>query len=260
MISTRLTYAERANYCLSTAANHLLQLLDEKKTNLALSADVTHAEQLLALAELMGPDICVLKTHMDMIDDFTPQLIQELRNLAHKHEFMLFEDRKFADIGNTVKHQYQGGIYHIAEWADLINAHSLPGPGTIKGLAEVGRKKNRGLILLAEMSSAGNLINLDYITNTLKMAEQFPDFVIGFVTQHALSPDPHWINFTPGIKLETGHDALGQQYVTPEKAIIENGADIIIVGRGILNAKDPLVEAHKYRERGWKSYLKRCQK
>ncbi len=111
------------------------------------------------------------------------------------------EDRKFADIGNTVKHQYEGGIYKIADWADITNAHILPGPGIINGLADVGRKKNRGLILLAEMSSSGHLMDEDYIKQTYKMAEQYADFVIGFVTQHALSTDPHWINFTPGVKL-----------------------------------------------------------
>jgi uridine monophosphate synthetase len=260
MIISRNTYAERAHYCLSPIAKNLFQLMDEKKTNLALSADVTSAQQLLKLADLLGPEICVLKTHIDIIEDFTPELTQQLRKLALKHRFLIFEDRKFADIGNTVKHQYEGGMYHIADWADIVNAHSLPGPGIIKGLAEVGRKKNRGLILLAEMSSAGHLINSDYMQSTLKMAEQFADFVIGFITQHALSKDPHWINLTPGVKLEDDQDKFGQQYVTPMKAIMEHGSDVIIVGRGIIKANDPLEEAQKYREKGWESYLQRCRK
>lgn len=259
MLASRLSYAERADYCLSPVAKHLFQLLDEKKTNLALSADVTSAQKLLDLADQLGPEICILKTHIDIIEDFTPDLTQELRKLARKHHFLLFEDRKFADIGNTVKHQYEGGIYRIADWADIINAHSLPGPGIVHGLAEVGRKKNRGLVLIAEMSSAGHLMNLEYMKNTFKIAEQFADFVFGFITQHALSADPHWINMTPGVKLETGQniDSLGQQYVTPEKAIIENGADIIIIGRGIITAKDPIAETRKYREQAWKAHLKR---
>ena len=260
MTSSRLTYHERASYCLSPLANRLLQLLDEKETNLALSADVTSAQTLLELADLLGPEICVLKTHIDIINDFTPALTHELRTLAHKHRFILFEDRKFADIGNTVKQQYEGGIYHISDWADMVNAHSLPGPGVVKGLAEVGRKKNRGLVLIAEMSSVGHFMNTDYIKNTLKMAEQFADFVIGFITQHALSTDPHWINLTPGIKLEEGIDALGQHYVTPESAILEQGSDIIIVGRGILSAHDPVAEARKYRAKSWEAYIKRSSR
>ncbi|OGT44130.1 MAG: orotidine 5'-phosphate decarboxylase [Gammaproteobacteria bacterium RIFCSPHIGHO2_12_FULL_37_34] len=255
-----LSYTERAKYCLSSIARRLLELCDEKETNLILSADVTSTEQLLTLANQLGPEICLLKTHIDIVEDFTPYLTLELGKLAHKHRFLIFEDRKFSDIGNTVKQQYAGGMYHIAEWADITNAHSLPGPGMVEGLAEVGRKKNRGLVLVAEMSSIGALTNEEYLKNTLKIAEQFADFVIGFITQHALSADPHWINMTPGVKLQEGKDKLGQQYITPEKAIIEHHADLIIVGRGIIAAADPVIECHKYREQSWKAYQKRCQK
>jgi uridine monophosphate synthetase len=257
MITSNLTYAERTAHCQSPVAQQLLQLMDDKKTNLALSADVTSAEQLLDLASNLGPEICVLKTHIDIIDDFTPALTQELTKLAHQHQFLIFEDRKFADIGNTVKHQYQGGIYKIADWADIVNAHSLPGPGIVQGLADIGLKKNRALLLLAEMSSFGHLMTPEYKKSTLAMAERFSDFVIGFITQQALSTDPRWINMTPGVKLDVGQDGLGQQYVTPEKAIIDHRSDIIIVGRGIISANNPRAEARKYRDHAWAAYQKR---
>lgn len=258
MIASRLSYKERANTCIAPIAKRLLQLMEDKKTNLALSVDVTSAAELLYFADHLGAEICMLKTHIDIIEDFTPALTAQLMKLAHQHNFILFEDRKFADIGNTVKLQYEGGIYRIADWADVTNAHSLPGPGIIKGLAEVGLKKNRGLILLAELSSQGHLMTPDYMQQTLKMAEQFPEFVIGFVTQHAISSNPQWINFTPGVKLEAGSDQLGQQYDTPAKAIIDRGTDVIIVGRGIIAAQDPLAEARLYREAGWQAYQVRC--
>lgn len=250
----RLSYAERAALCTNHIAQRLFSLLSEKETNLALSADVTSCTALLELADKLGPEICVLKTHVDILTDFTLAFTQELAALAKKHQFLIFEDRKFADIGNTVKHQYKEGIYHIAEWADIVNAHSLPGPGVVSGLSEVGLPKQRGLLLLAEMSSTGNLINSEYTQRTLRMAEQFPEFVLGFISQKKISDDPWWLYMTPGVQLAEGKDILGQQYVTPAKALIENQTDIIIVGRGILQAKDPLSEAKKYRQTGWDAY------
>ncbi len=256
-MSSHLTYSERARYCISTTGQRLLLLLDNKKTNLALSADVTKADELLVLADTLGPEICIFKTHIDIIQDFTPALTSELHKLARKHQFLLFEDRKFADIGNTVKHQYEDGIYRIAEWADIINAHSLPGPSVVKGLAESGRKYNRGLLLINELSSAKNLIDEKYQQQTLAMAEPYADFVIGFITQHAVSSDPHWINMTPGIKFHEKGDTLDQQYISPEQAILEKNTDIIIVGRGIYGADQPLSAAKEYREAGWSAYKQR---
>jgi uridine monophosphate synthetase len=247
-------FSERATHCTNPVAKKLFQLMSVKKTNLALSADVTNSAALLQLAEDIGPEICVLKTHIDIISDFTPSLTAELQKLAKQHDFLIFEDRKFADIGNTVKQQYAGGVYRIADWADIINAHCLPGPGIISGLADVGLKKNRALLLLAQMSSENNLLDESYTQKTLAFAESFPEFVIGFISQRKLSDNPAWIYMTPGVQLAEGKDSLGQQYITPQQAIIKNGSDIIIVGRGILGSNLPVNAAKEYREAGWQAY------
>lgn len=252
-----LTYQQRAELCTNPTAKKLFNLMEKKQTNLCIAADVVMKDELLKIANDLGPYICVLKTHIDIISDFDADLLIQLQRLAEKHNFLIFEDRKFADIGNTVKYQYQDGIYNIADWAHITNAHTVPGPGIIQGLKEVGMPKGRGLLLLAEMSSKGTLAKGTYTEETLKMANENKDFVIGFITMRQLIDDPCFINMTPGVQLAKGGDALGQQYNTPEIVIKENKSDIIIVGRGIYEAENPVAEAQKYKEAGWQAYQNR---
>lgn len=125
----RYTFEERADVATNAAGKNLLTLMATKKTNLCVAADVTTSAEVLALAACVGPHICCLKTHCDVVHDWTAATAASLRALAETHNFLIFEDRKFADIGNTVAQQCAGGHYRIAEWADMVNAHSLPGPG-----------------------------------------------------------------------------------------------------------------------------------
>ncbi|RVE57755.1 hypothetical protein OJAV_G00202340 [Oryzias javanicus] len=251
------SYAERAQLPnVHPLARKLLTLMEEKRSNLCVSADVTSGEELLQLAESLGPKICVLKTHVDILKDFTLDLSQKLQAVADQHHFLIFEDRKFADIGNTVKHQYEGGAYQISSWSHIVNAHAVPGPGVVRGLSAAGQPLGRGCLLIAQMSSSGSLATGGYTTAAVQMAEEHPDFVMGFICCSKVTQNPQFIHMTPGVQLETGGDALGQQYATPEEVIGRRGSDIIIVGRGILEASDRLKAAESYRRAGWDAYTK----
>ena len=119
------SFKQRTELCQNPLAKKLFALMENKQTNLAVAADLTSGNALLEFTEAIGPEICILKTHVDILDDFTPQLTQELRHLAEKHQFLIFEDRKFADIGATVSCQYRGGMYRIADRADIDLTHIL---------------------------------------------------------------------------------------------------------------------------------------
>lgn len=263
--SKHLTYAQRAEKMQSGIGRRLLELMESKKTNLAVAADVTTKAELLDLAVKVGPEICLFKTHADIVADWDTGTGPALADIARRYQFMIFEDRKFADIGNTVVNQVTGGVHAITTWADIVNAHSVPGPGVIKGLrqalenAEQESSRTFGVVLLAEMSSEGNLATAlsGYTEKTVEMAQVARDFVFGFISMGRVAGD-EFIYMTPGVRLAGGGDALGQQYATPDSVIGERNSDIIIVGRGIYNADNPAKEAKEYRAAGWRAYETKC--
>jgi len=365
------SFSARAEPGAHPLAIYLYRLMELKSSNLCLSADVTTARDLIHLADKVGPSIVVLKTHYDLISgwDYNPQTGTgaKLATLARKHGFLIFEDRKFCDIGKTVQMQYTAGTARIIEWAHITNVNIDAGKEVVKALAEAaakwherinyevktsvtvgtpisetfddanaingtdesrldpkekpsgeegqepgynGRKgsivsvttvtqsyemagsprlsktilegddilypgieeapMDRGLLILAQMSTKGCLMTKEYTQACIEAAREHKRFVMGYVAQESLNsePDDNFIHMTPGCKLppagEEGKgqlegDGLGQQYNTPAKLIGIKGTDIVIVGRGIISADDPKLEAERYRKSAWKAYQERIQ-
>lgn len=260
---TTLTYEARMELTKCPITKDLLQIIVSKKTNLCLAADLKKSVDVLNAADAAGPYICILKTHIDIIEDFNDDFIRSLQALAEKHNFLIMEDRKFADIGNTVSLQYGSGIYRIADWAHLVTVHSLSGPSILQGLKNALNESSakRGVFMLAELSSAGSLVTPSYTENTMKLiaSTSDADFVTGIVCQtKGVVQDPGLLQLTPGCKINTTSDGLGQQYNTPDYVIKDKGADIAVVGRGILDSKDGIQKAAKiYRDQLWSAYCER---
>jgi uridine monophosphate synthetase len=357
---TRLSYAKRAENAIHPLSAYLLRLITLKKSNLCLSADVSTTQQLLNLADQIGPSI-VVKTHYDLINnwDYDPDhgTGVKLAHLARRHGFLIFEDRKFGDIGNTVQLQYTEGTAKIIEWSHITNVNMIPGKAAVTAMAEaaarwrerkryevktditvgtprpesvdsenedetetpmpeehgldahragnVGRKASivsittvsqhfedansprtyegfeeeslpgieeppleRGLLILAQMSSQGNFMTREYTNACVESAREHGDYVMGFISQETLNTKAgdQFISMTPGCQLPPRHvdegtqvagDGKGQQYNTPHKLIAQLGNDIVIVGRGIIKAADPVGEAERYRKRAWEAYEER---
>ena len=238
---TKLANAEHS------VAKKLLEISIEKKSNLIVSADVITTQELLDLAEEVGPHIVALKTHIDIITDFDPDTtILPLKDLATKYNFMLMEDRKFADIGNTQELQFSYGIYKISNWANFVTSHVIGGYEALDCFLNVG------VVAILGMSSKGTLTDKNYQEEALKVAQSHPN-VIGGVSQKQLPEE--LLLFTPGINMGDSGDGKGQQYNTPEHAFKNLQSDFMIVGRGIYKAEDAEKAALNYKIAGWNSYL-----
>ena len=103
----------------------------------------------------------------------------------------------------------------------------------------------------------------------MKLAENRSDFVAGVVSQSASEiSSVGLIQLTPGVRVPADHngrekngesnsDGLGQQYNSPHHVVLERGADIAVVGRGITEAESPASAAKLYRDSLWAAYQQR---
>ena len=162
---------------------------------------------------------------------------------------------------------------------DFTNACIISGIDMIKSMKKVHitgfYPKKIGLLLLAEMSSDGNILGDENIRRCVQGAHnpELKDFVCGFICQSKRRLDDmtsrniatsnqrtDLVYFTPGVHLSSAQDDQGQHYRTIEDAVVKQGCDFIIVGRGITQAEDPEAEAEKYRKEGWECYLRLISK
>ena len=140
------------------------------------------------------------------------------------------------------------------------------GEEVLQGIEEAPLE--RGLLILAQMSTEGNFMTKEYTDACVQSAREHRDFVMGFVSQETLNTEvgDQFISMTPGCQLppesgdgdaEVAGDGKGQQYNTPGKIIGLMGNDIVIVGRGIIKAANPVKEAERYRKKAWEAYEER---
>jgi len=241
-IYTQINYPKR-----NLMVKQIKDLIREKKTNICVSMDYIHSGDIINSIKILKDNIVMVKLHCDIIEDFSDNFIRELVEICEKHKIFIFEDRKFGDIGSTFKNQFMGGIYKIQSWCNITNFHSLVGDGIVKEFSKC-RSLNQGGLLIAQMSNYGNLLDDEYTKKTIEIAENNRNDIIGFICQKKIS-DSDFLYMIPGINIESKKDTSDQQYITPQEAM-ERGADIMIIGRGIIGNSNILEACKKYQKIG----------
>ena len=258
-------WGARWRACAHPLAHQYMESAVRKQSLVVLAADLPRVDDLIELIARAGPHVTALKTHVDMVDDFSMSEWGRVIESARAHDLMLFEDRKFADIGKVAQTQ-MGGLYDIRSWADVVTAHSVSGPDVLDGVAAAwdGVQRIGGILLLAQMSSRDNLLSEEYGSRTIEFGAASPH-VIGYIGNgsspaeigglRAKAGDGRMI-WTPGVSLTAAEGALGQRYGHPGDAV-RAGSDAVIVGSGIHGADDPKEASQSYAEASWKALLGR---
>ncbi|DAC59073.1 MAG TPA: hypothetical protein D7I03_04665, partial [Candidatus Poseidoniales archaeon] len=114
-------------------ARRYMEVATQKQSLVCLAADRNTMSGLMELVNEVGPYIAALKTHVDLVDDWSPEAWEGFCEAAKQHNLLIFEDRKFADIGKITKNQ-MSGIYDIRSWSDIVTAHLISGPDIVDGL------------------------------------------------------------------------------------------------------------------------------
>ena len=240
----------------------LLNSLAKKRSNLIFSADITDPTKLLQTLETVAPHIVAVKLHTDTMKHTIPQeFFNSLQQIAKANGLLIIEDRKFTDIGSTLKLQLTSSL-KIHQWADAVTVFPCITETGLKIITDLGLSS----LVIENLSTCKNYPDNPYLSPRTKLAtttyKSFDSSSLlrkSHTTEHAVlgtigqQKSYKW-QFTPGISLSTSTDDLNQNYSTPMQAA-RNGADFFIVGRAIYQASDPAKAAELYKNECWKAKL-----
>ncbi len=209
---------------------------------LAFALDVNDLETAKnILEEIKGYEI-IIKVGYVLFIQGGVSFVEYIKNLG----FELFLDLKLHDIPNTV---YNGVVSASKIGVDYLTIHSLGGEEMLKRAVE-GKGENLKLLAVSILTSHSENY-LDYIGSkysleelTLKLSKTAVECGVDGIVSSSREVkklkkeiDKDFISVVPGIRLNRDRKDDQQRVATPRDAIL-NGADIIVVGRPILNSLD----------------------
>mgnify|MGYP001547431717 FL=1 len=210
-----------------------------------VALDFSDAKQALALAAKLHPMLCRVKVGKELFTAAGPQVVEKLMGKG----FEIFLDLKFHDIPSTVANACRAAA-GLGVW--MMNVHALGGRRMLSAAREavpVGTSKLIAVTLLTSMERSDlNEIGLNGDPQDVvqRLAFLANDCGLDGVVSSALeAPQLRRImggNFclvTPGIRPVDASMDEQKRIATPRQAI-ENGANYLVIGRPVTQARDPV--------------------
>ncbi len=195
----------------------------------------------------LHPYLCGIKLNFHLLLPLSGKEILKINKTAHRYGLQTIADIKLNDIGNTNKITLE----HL--WRlefDAVIANPIMGLDSLKSLVKSAHKNEKGVITLCHMSAPEAKLSYDL---ELKMEKQqrlyhlFLDWALaakvdGIVVGATFPKIIQYCSQTAKKNLSIFSPGVGTQGGNATE-VISSGTDYLIVGRTILNSKNPVAVA-----------------
>ena len=192
----------------------------------------------------LHPFLCGIKLNFHLLLPLGENEVSKITKTAHKYGLQTIADIKLNDIGNTnqttIENLWKMGF-------DAVIANPIMGLESLKNLVKSAHKHEKGVITLCHMSAPEAKLSYDMEIKGSKNKQLYKLFldwaiiskvdgiVVGAtfpkIIQYCTRKTKKSLKiFSPGVGTQGGN----------AHEVISSGTDFLIVGRTILNSKDPV--------------------
>ena len=211
------------------------------------STNTKIVSQTIKNIKILHKSLCGIKLNFHALLPLGKKEITRINKIAHQYGLQTIADIKLNDIGNTNE------VTSKLLWDfgfDAIIVNPIMGPKRLKKIVTAAHKRNKGVIALCHMSApeakASYEINVGLSKNSKPkpLYQVFLKWIIssgadGIIVGATYPKIISYCEKISGKKLDIYSPGIGTQGGNAKKAIT-NGSDFLIVGRTILDSKDPV--------------------
>lgn len=197
----------------------------------------------------LNPYLCGIKLNFHLLLPLSSKEIIKINKTAHDYGLQTIADIKLNDIGNTnrvtTEHLWNLGF-------DAVIANPIMGLDSLKNLVKSSHKEQNGVITLCHMSAPEAKLSYDMEIKMGKKQQLYQLFlnwaltakVDGIVVGATFPKIIQYCSKQAGKNLSIFSPGVGTQGGNASE-VMSSGTDYLIVGRTILNAKNPIEVAKK---------------
>ena len=197
----------------------------------------------------LHPFLCGIKLNFHLLLPLSGKEILKINKTAHRYGLQTIADIKLNDIGNTNQVTTEN-LWNLG--FDAVIANPIMGLDSLINLVKSAHKHDKGIITLCHMSASEAQLSYELNVKMGKKQQLYQLFlnwaliakvdgiVVGatfpkIIQYCAKKAEKNLSIFSPGIDTQGGSAT----------EVISAGTDYLIVGRTILNAKNPVSVAEK---------------